>query len=107
MCIRAVGGGDWHYDPDTGAGQRGIPGVFGLNNIGLLVRIQGRVLSGASGGAGPIVVDDGGGVPVSVSLPEGVTSPGPGVHAIVTGVVSRVQDNRAILATDVLAPLGL
>ncbi|MDI6827881.1 MAG: hypothetical protein QME62_05280, partial [Armatimonadota bacterium] len=43
MVIRNVGGGDWHFNPATGAGQRGIFGGFGLNNIGLLIAVTGRV----------------------------------------------------------------
>jgi|GEM_PF-518506 len=39
---RAIGGGPWNYNSVTGAGQRGIPGSSGLNNIGLLVRFAGR-----------------------------------------------------------------
>jgi len=44
MANRMVGGGDWRYQETTGAGQEGVKGGFGLmNNIGLLVRVWGRV----------------------------------------------------------------
>ena len=41
----SLGGGDWGFESATGAGQRGINGSFGLNNIGLLVRAVGQVTS--------------------------------------------------------------
>ena len=45
MNNRAVGGGDWFYNPIPAAGQRGISGASGLNNIGLLIKTWGRVIS--------------------------------------------------------------
>ena len=39
----ALGGGDWFYDAQTGAGQAGVTGSTGTGNIGLRVRIWGRV----------------------------------------------------------------
>ena len=51
-----LGGGDWLYDPLTGAGQCGVNGGFGLNNIGLLVRVWGRV---TTKGDGFLYIDDG------------------------------------------------
>lgn len=39
----ALGGGDWRYVPSTGAGQKGIVGGLGLNNIGMYVRTWGRL----------------------------------------------------------------
>jgi len=43
MNNKTVGGGDWNYHPDTHAGQRGITNASGLNNIGLLVTMWGKV----------------------------------------------------------------
>lgn len=43
LIHRSIGGEDWNYDPVSGAGQRGITGAYGLNNIGLLVTVVGRV----------------------------------------------------------------
>jgi uncharacterized lipoprotein YddW (UPF0748 family) len=40
---RALGGQDYYYDAITGAGQTGVKNPYGLNNIGLLVRVTGRV----------------------------------------------------------------
>ncbi|BCW97875.1 MAG: hypothetical protein KatS3mg024_0702 [Armatimonadota bacterium] len=60
LRTRDVGGGDWLFDPDTGAGQRGVPGGAGLNNVGLLISVAGKVTA-----AGPdwFAVDDGSGSP--------------------------------------------
>ncbi len=43
MVNRSLAGGDWNFDAGTGAGQRGATGAFGLNNVGLLVRVSGTV----------------------------------------------------------------
>ena len=43
LINRSLGGGDWFYDPLTGAGQKGVAGAGGLNNIGLWVRSWGNV----------------------------------------------------------------
>ncbi len=40
---RNLGGKDWYHNPNTGAGQCGVAGGTALNNIGLLVRVWGRV----------------------------------------------------------------
>ncbi|MGB9618901.1 MAG: right-handed parallel beta-helix repeat-containing protein, partial [Armatimonadota bacterium] len=56
LTNRALGGGDWLYDPATGSGQRGMPGGFGLNNIGLLVKTWGVV---TRIGDGYLYIDDG------------------------------------------------
>jgi len=53
---KALGGGDFYYDPGGGTGQRGIEGAVGLNNIGLLVKTSGKV---TTTGAGYLYVDDG------------------------------------------------
>jgi len=43
LINRIIGGGDWNYNPGTGAGQKGVNGGSGLNNIGLLITTVGRV----------------------------------------------------------------
>ncbi|MDH7482938.1 MAG: family 10 glycosylhydrolase [Armatimonadota bacterium] len=43
LLTKAVGGGDWYYNPTTGRGQQGVNGGVGLNNVGLLVRVFGKV----------------------------------------------------------------
>ena len=56
MSNCAVGGGDWFYNADTKAGQKGIVGASDLNNIGLLIRTTGLV---TYRGTGYFYVDDG------------------------------------------------
>lgn len=56
LSNRAIGGGDWKYNPGAKAGQRGIKGASGLNNIGLLIKTWGTV---TRLGTGCIYVDDG------------------------------------------------
>ena len=58
MIHRSLGGADSDYDPETGAGQQGIAGASGLNNIGLLVNVVGRVTF-ADAGNGYFYLDDG------------------------------------------------
>lgn len=43
LVNRDIGGSDWLFNSVTGAGQRGVLGGAGPNNIGLLVRTWGRV----------------------------------------------------------------
>lgn len=50
MNNRWLGGGDWHYNNVTGAGQQGIEDGVGLSSIGLLVRTWGKVVSAAVSG---------------------------------------------------------
>ena len=56
LINRAIGGGDWNYDPGTGASQKGVAGASGLNNIGLLVTTWGKV---TQIGSGYLYIDDG------------------------------------------------
>lgn len=58
LSNRDLGGSDLHSGV-TGGGQRGVLGGVGLNNVGLLVRIRGRV---TYGGYGYFYVDDGAGL---------------------------------------------
>ena len=60
LANRYLGGADWFYNPSSGAGQRGVLGGFGLNNIGMLVVVCGRV---TAVGADYLYLDDGSGLP--------------------------------------------
>jgi hypothetical protein len=67
MTARSVGGGDWHYNPVTRAGQIGVPSGRGLNNVGLLVKVCGRVTAYVEEDDDPgyyqfMYVDDGSGL---------------------------------------------
>lgn len=88
MLARSVGGGSF-FDLATGIGQQGIAGAVGLNNIGLLVRIWGKVTEiDTVGPATWFKIDDGSGVCVKCVIPDGVTID-PGWQFVgVTGVSS-------------------
>jgi len=43
MLTRSLGGGGWFWVPGGTSGQRGVKNGFGLNNIGLLVAVLGKV----------------------------------------------------------------
>lgn len=43
MHVKDLGGSDWKRIPGSDAGQRGIPGTCGANNIGLLVKVCGEI----------------------------------------------------------------
>ncbi len=79
----ALGGGDWQYDTDTGAGQQGCAGAYGLNNIGLLIRTWSQVTE-IGAGFFRIGSDPG----VKCVVPDGVMLPTPGDHVVVTGISS-------------------
>lgn len=89
MAGKSLGGGDTPgLDPLTGAGQKGVAGGAGLNNIGLLVRLSGRVCC-VNDAAGQFRLDDGStGGGVLVQLPAGTATPLDGSFASVTGVSS-------------------
>lgn len=86
-----LGGGDWELDLSAHTGQAGVANGIGLNNIGLLVTICGKV---TASGIGWFYVDDGsnimdgsGCVGVYVECP-GVTPPAAGSMVAVTGISS-------------------
>jgi len=103
MNNRAVGGADWNYDSASGKGQQGVTRGQGLNNIGLLVKIRGKVES-VDLGSRTFVVTDGSVVcdsnppefkpfKVTVVCPGDVTPPGVGLYVTVTGVCSRSRED--------------
>ncbi|MGQ9456487.1 MAG: lectin like domain-containing protein [Armatimonadota bacterium] len=104
----SIGGGDYCYNPETGAGQHGVSfwqrvwipeqgwqwqfiSAGGPNNIGLLVTTWGRV---TWSGNGEFYIDGGCGtkdedehIGLRVWAPD-VVAPAPGAFARITGVVS-------------------
>lgn len=84
MTNKALGGGDWRYDPAAQTGQRGVFGGSGPNNIGMLVRIYGRLTPCDDGN---FFVDDGSG-PVLCRLPKGTEFDPSWEFAGVTGISS-------------------
>ncbi len=99
MTLRSVAGGDFFYDAQTGAGQRGvsIPEGSGLNGVGLLVAVAGWVSEvgedyislkdGSVSGSGQIVAKR--------NLPAEVRM---GSYVSAVGVLSMQQDEANYLA---------
>jgi hypothetical protein len=106
---RAVGGGDWQSAPPSTAGQSGVKYGSGLNNIGLLIRVVGKV---TAVGADYFYVDDGSrfcddsgfeGIKVLGAVPD----PSPvGRFVLVTGASSCFKSGseiyRQVRATEVV-----
>lgn len=60
MTNKNIGGGNFNYNSTTGAGQKGIDGACGWNNIGLLIRTCGKVVGvDTSNPATWFTIDDG------------------------------------------------
>ncbi len=96
--LRSLGGVSYQYDQSTGAGQIGVKSGVGLNNIGLLVRVWGRVTEIDPEGAW-FIIDDGS-VPAKCLVPDGVTIDPGWDYVAVTGVssceVSSGDVNRVV-----------
>ena len=93
MVNRSLGGGDFAYDPGPPQiGQQGVTGGAGLNNIGLLVQIWGRVTEIESVEPPDVPtwfkIDDGSGVSVKCVVPNGVTIDEDWEYVVVTGASS-------------------
>lgn len=85
----SLGGGPWYYNSRSGAGQNGIDGATGLNNIGLLVRVFGRITERDP--ASPSMwfkIDDGSNAYVKCLVPAGVTIDPAWTYVGVTGISS-------------------
>ncbi len=79
-----VGGADFAYQENPPAGQKGVLGGTGLNNVGLLLTTSGWV---SAGGATWIYVDDGStdsGLKVDCTYLTAM--PPPGIFIVITGV---------------------
>ena len=95
----SLGGGNWGYDPATGAGQQMVTGGKGLNNIGLLVRISGKVIARDTAATPTwFTIDDGSmpGVGVKCMAGTGVAVPAMNSFVIVTGISSCELVNGTI-----------
>lgn len=84
MPNRSVGGGDFG-NPADGMGQYGVTAGAGVNNIGLLIKTWGRVVSV---GSGFVVIDDGSGTPVRVDTAGLASSPSVDDYITVVGLSS-------------------
>lgn len=101
MTNCAIGGSNWLYDAGTKAGQQGIFGGSGLNNIGLLIKTSGRV---TAHGRDWFYVDDGaciadgtGTLGIYCQAPAGVAIPTVGAMVSVVGISScEVYEGRLV-----------
>ncbi|MCL6520371.1 MAG: hypothetical protein K6T99_11115 [Armatimonadetes bacterium] len=98
LSNRDLGGGDWNYDPITGAGQQGVCDKIGepspqTCNIGLLVCTTGRVTY-SNPSYSYFYIDDGSGIMDSSGYPgirvlrSGLSAPDVGKYVVVTGISS-------------------
>jgi len=106
MTNKALGGGPFAYSPGPPiVGQQGMDGAFGLNNIGLLVRVWGSVVVLDPGTPKKwFKIDDGSGYRVKCLLPAGGNPPS-GVVALTgisscedigSGIVNWIQDGPVL-----------
>lgn len=93
LSCKAVGGGGFGLLPGSTAGQKGVNGGAGLNTIGLLVRIWGKV-SLRNVTERTFCVNDGSGAVVKCAAPADTefVIPSDGSFVSVTGVVSCEAD---------------
>lgn len=98
MNNQTLGGADQGYDSVTGAGQRGVTGRTGLNNIGLLVSTSGVILEKEAVTYPTwFTISDGSSVPVRVRVTPGTTIPATGSMVKVTGSSSCYVSNGDLL----------
>ena len=88
VAPHALYSGDFFYNPDTGAGQRGMRDGYGLNAVGSLLRTLGRVQSLTSDG---FLMADAYGRSIKVLLPSGGTPPAVASFVGLTGIVTCEQ----------------
>lgn len=79
MTGRSLGGSDFGAPP---LGQYGVAGGWGLNNVGLLVRLCGRVRYSG----GQVLLDDGSGVETRLDVSQLTKQPVEGSFLLVTGI---------------------
>jgi len=92
------GGGGYGFNPATGAGQKGVTGGAGLNNIGLLVKMWGRFEWVTPN---EFLINDGSNTPVRCRVPAGSTLPlawqHSNIYVCVTGICSGYPDGNNFL----------
>lgn len=103
LGMRDLGGGSL-LDGKGSLMQAGVAGGLGVNNIGLLVKVWGRVVSADSTS---FLIDDGSGVTARVAIRQGMIPPPAGQLVAVTGVCSLQPGSGRLLlvrgAADIVA----
>ncbi|MDO8586484.1 MAG: DUF5060 domain-containing protein [Armatimonadota bacterium] len=97
---RILGGGDWRYSPSIGAGQRGVDGGQGLNNIGLLVRVIGKMTQVDQGGQ-YFYIDDGGNLKDGTKTLSGSGQPRDNVGVRVLGTAALIPTGSYVTVTGI------
>ena len=98
MSLLALGGGPWGYNESTGAGQQGITGALGLNNIGLLITTWGKVTEiDTAVPARWLKINDGSCVNVKCAVPADVTIDPNWRYVTVTGISSCEKPDDSLL----------
>ena len=100
MINRSLGGSDFHYNSSDGTGQQGVTGAFGLNNIGLLVTVVGRVTE-VNATEGWLKIDDGSKRVIKCVAEEGspvISADWLNQYAIVTGISSCEFDGPDLVS---------
>lgn len=104
---RNIGGADWNLNTLTNAGQAGVSGAVGLNNIGMLVCTTGRVTYSTSNyfyiDDGSHLNDNSGKIGLKV-VSTGLTSPYTNSYAQVTGISSCYKGTDGQYHPQVLVP---
>ncbi|BCW99221.1 MAG: hypothetical protein KatS3mg024_2048 [Armatimonadota bacterium] len=103
LRVSQAGGGPFHHDPATGAGQEGVVGGAGLNTVGLPARLHGKVISVAAQ-AETFTLDDGSGPPLECRAPRnpdgsgsvhpGFSLPQVGAFVEVAGIISVRRESQ-------------
>lgn len=84
LTQKSIGGADAGYEPGPPtAGQQGVVGGIGVNNVGLLVRTTGKVIETTGS---YVVISDGSPEPIKVDISR--LSETPSGNVIVAGIVS-------------------
>jgi hypothetical protein len=83
---KSIGGEDTGYEPGPPViGQRGVRDGVGVNNVGMLIRTTGTVLST---GGGYVMISDGSPTPLKVDTTYVTNAPSAGQYVTVTGIAS-------------------
>lgn len=87
-----MGGANRNYVSATGQGQQGVDGGVGLNNVGMLVRVWGRLSGTGLGLLQTYSISDGSRTGLNIEFPEGMPTPSSGSYISATGICSCARD---------------
>lgn len=91
--MRSLCGGDFLRSYGPTSGQRGVTGGFGLNNVGLYVKVSGTVKTISSDGL-EITVDDGSNTETTIDLTMAVDGLEAGDYVKITGISRLLITNN-------------